>query len=206
VTGRPCYLIDAGAVVDARPSALVGYAHLISEFMATVRGVPHPRVGLLSNGEEPGKGNTLARETFELLAADDSINFVGNVEGNVLLRGAVDAVVTDGFSGNIALKSAEGAATLFQETLRRELTRSWWLKLAAVPLRPAFRRAAGRLDYREYGGAPLLGVLGTVFIAHGRSDGRAITNALLAARDAAMVALRPAGPRGPTANDEAAAP
>ncbi|HET7035265.1 MAG TPA: phosphate acyltransferase PlsX [Thermomicrobiaceae bacterium] len=180
--GTPCYLIDAGAVVDPRPPVLLGYAELVTDYLRQVRGLARPRIGLLNNGEEPGKGNALARESFALLSAAQDVNFIGNVEANVLALGAADAVVTDGFSGNVALKSAEGAAALFQSVLRRELTRSWHDKLVAALLRPAFRRVARSLDYREYGGAPLLGVRGTVIIAHGRSDAHAITRAIVAAQ------------------------
>lgn len=185
VEDRPCYLIDGGAVVDPRPSVLLGYAELATVFLRQTRGIERPRVGLLSNGEEPGKGNALARDSFELLSAAQGIHFIGNVEANALAQGVADVLVTDGFSGNVALKSAEGAAALFQTVLRRELTRRWDSRLLAALLRPVFRRVARALDYREYGGAPLLGVRGTVIIAHGRSDAHAITQAIMAARRSA---------------------
>jgi glycerol-3-phosphate acyltransferase PlsX len=185
LSGRPVYLIDAGAFVDPRPSHLVSLARLISDFVATTQGISAPRIGLLSNGEEPGKGNALVREAYELLSTADDLNFGGNVEANEFPNGPVDAVVCDGFSGNVLLKTAEGTAALFQQVLRTELTSNLLTKLLAAGLRPAFRRAGRALDYREYGGAPLLGVKGVVFIAHGRSDARAIESALVAAANAA---------------------
>ncbi len=183
--GGHALLIDAGAVADPRPAHLVQFAHLATAYLRHVVGVARPRVGLLSNGEEPGKGNHLIREAHALLAGESGLEFVGNVEGNEIASGKVDAVVCDGFTGNVALKTAEGVASLMQEALRRELTARWYTALLAAGLRPALRRAARRLDYREYGGAPLLGVRGVVFIAHGRSDDGAILNAIVAAERAA---------------------
>lgn len=110
---------------------------------------------------------------------------MGNVEGNDITRGEVDAVICDGFTGNVALKTAEGVAGLINHSLRQELTKNWRTKVLAAALRPSLRRAARRLDYREYGGAPLLGVCGNVIIAHGRSDGTTIRNAIRTAHKAA---------------------
>lgn len=179
--GKPVYVIDAGAVVDPRPVHLLQFARLIRDFLCEVAGVAEPRIALLSNGEEPGKGNTLVRETYELLSEESGINFVGNIEGNAIPDGTVDGVVCDGFSGNILLKSAEGTASLVQAALRAELTSRWHTRVLAAALRPSFRRAIRSLDYREYGGAPLLGVRHPVIIAHGRSDRRAIANAIAVA-------------------------
>lgn len=184
-SGNPVLLIDIGAVSDSKPRQLLQFAYLATSYLRHIQGVAQPRIGLLSNGAEVGKGNNLTREAHDLLAAADSINFVGNVEGNDITRGAIDAVVCDGFTGNVALKTAEGVASLVNHTLRRELTGSWRTKLLAAALSPALRRAARSLDYREYGGAPLLGVNGNVIIAHGRSDSTAIRNAIRAAHKAA---------------------
>lgn len=177
----PVYVIDAGAVVDPRPMHLVQLAMLLRDYLVVVVGRSDPRIGLLSNGQEPGKGNALVRETYELLRERSDLNFAGNVEANVIPEGDVDGVVCDGFSGNILLKAAEGTASLVQSALRDELSSRWYTKLLAAGLRPAFRRAVRSLDYREYGGAQLLGIRYPVVIAHGRSDGHAIANAIVTA-------------------------
>jgi phosphate acyltransferase len=153
-----------------------------SLYLERVRGVARPTVGLLSNGEEPSKGNQLVREAFPLLEAAPGIDFRGNVEGKDVTRGVVDVVVTDGFTGNVALKVAEGVAALVTDALRAEVTASLPRKLAALALRPAFRALRAKLDYAETGGAPLLGVNGMVVIAHGRSNETAIANAVGVAR------------------------
>jgi phosphate acyltransferase len=132
----------------------------------------------LSNGEEPSKGNQLVQETFPLLASAPGIDFRGNVEGNDITRGVVDVVVTDGFTGNVALKTAEGAAALINATVRDRLTASPFRKTLAALLQPAFREARKELDYAEQGGAPLLGIDGVVIISHGRSNERAIASAI----------------------------
>jgi glycerol-3-phosphate acyltransferase PlsX len=149
-----------------------------SLYLERVRGIARPTVGLLSNGEEPSKGNQLVREAFPLLQAAPGIDFRGNVEGKDVTRGVVDVVVTDGFTGNVALKVAEGVAALVTDALRAEVTASLPRKLAALALRPAFRALRTKLDYAETGGAPLLGVNGMVVIAHGRSNETAIANAV----------------------------
>lgn len=171
-------VLDLGAVTDAKPPHLVQYAQMGTLYMRTVMGVANPRVGLLSNGEEPSKGNQLVRETFPLLADAVGIDFAGNVEGKDVTRGVVDVIVTDGFTGNVALKVAEGVAALVGDALRAELTASLPRRLAALALRPAFRAVRTKLDYSETGGAALLGVNGMVVIAHGRSDEKAIMNAV----------------------------
>lgn len=183
--GHPVLLIDAGAVVDPRPVHLLQFAYLATSYLRHVEHSSQPGIGLLSNGEEPGKGNLLTREAHELLTAAPGIRFHGNVEGNMIHTGAVDAVICDGFTGNVALKTAEGVAALVQATMRAELTARWYTKLLAAGLRSALHRAARRLDYREYGGAPLLGVRGAVFVAHGRSDSTAIRNTIRLANAAA---------------------
>lgn len=186
VSGAPVLVIDVGAVSDPKPRNLLQFAFLANSYLRNVEGVAWPRIGLLSNGTEAGKGNKLTREVHGLLTTSEGINFVGNVEGNDITRGEIDAVICDGFTGNVALKTAEGVTALVNHSLRQELTKSWRTKLLAVALSPGLRRAARRLDYREYGGAPLLGVNGNVFIAHGRSDSIAIRNAIRTAYKAAQ--------------------
>jgi phosphate acyltransferase len=183
--GARVLLLDVGANAECRPSHLVQFAEMGQTFAQRVFGVPHPRVGLVSIGEEDSKGNQLVLETNERLRQAPQINFCGNVEGTGLAAGAVDVAVTDGFTGNVMLKTAEGAAGFVAEEIRGALTERWHYRLVASLLRPALRHVRQRLDYAEYGGAPLLGVRGTVIVAHGRSNSRAIANAIRAARDAA---------------------
>jgi glycerol-3-phosphate acyltransferase PlsX len=179
--GKPIYIMDGGAVVDPRPAHLVQFAFLIRDYLRDVVRIEQPRIGLLSNGEEAGKGTALVREVHEMLSKLDDLGFIGNIEANAIADGRVDAVLCDGFSGNVLLKAAEGTAVLLQNALRRELSSRWYTRLLAGALRPSFRRAIQTLDYREYGGAPLLGVKFPVILAHGRSDRRAIANAILSA-------------------------
>jgi glycerol-3-phosphate acyltransferase PlsX len=176
--GGMTLVLDMGAVTDPRPSHLVQFAQMGSIYIERAFGVADPKVGLLSNGEEPSKGNQLVQETFPLLTAAPGIHFYGNVEGNDITRGVVDVVVTDGFTGNVALKVAEGAASLINATVRRRLTSSWRRTMLAALLRPAFEEVRKELDYAEQGGAPLLGINGVVIISHGRSNERAIASAI----------------------------
>lgn len=178
-------VLDLGAVTDPRPHHLVQFARMAHVYVERVLGKDNPSLGLLSNGEEPTKGNQLVQEVYPLLAAAPGLNFKGNVEGKDVLRGTVDIIVTDGFTGNVALKVAEGVGVFVGEILRAELTATLPRKLAALALRPAFRAVRARLDPSEIGGAPLLGVAGPVIIAHGRSDEKAIANAVGVARRAA---------------------
>jgi len=171
-------VLDMGAVTDPRPIHLVQFAQMGSVYTERALGVAHPTVGLLSNGEEPSKGNQLVQETFPLLAVAPGISFYGNVEGNDITRGVVDVVVTDGFTGNVALKTAEGAAALINATLRRRLTSSLLRKALTGLLYPAFNEVKKELDYAEQGGAPLLGIDGVVVISHGRSNARAVASAI----------------------------
>jgi glycerol-3-phosphate acyltransferase PlsX len=177
----PLYIMDGGGVVDPRPAHLVQFAYLIYDNLHDVVGVECPRLGLLSNGGEAGKGTAFVREVHALLKERDDVGFVGNIEANAISEGVVDAVLCDGFSGNLILKAAEGAAVIVQNALRNELTARWYTRLLAGALRPAFRRARQTVDYRSYGGAPLLGVNAPVILAHGRSDRHAIANAILSA-------------------------
>jgi phosphate acyltransferase len=200
-TGR-VLLIDAGANTDPKPAQMVQFGQMGAIYMEKVQGVRNPRVGLLANGEEETKGNELVQATHPLLAAS-GLNFVGNVEGKDIPAGAADVVVTDGYTGNVALKLTEGVASMLLGMIRAELTANTLTKLLAAGLRPAFNRVRARLDYREVGGAPLLGVEGVVVIAHGRSDARAIASAIRACKEAAdggtveaIRSLRPAARAG----------
>lgn len=176
-------LIDAGANTEVHPEYLVQFAQMGSIYMEKVRGVAKPRVGLLSSGEEETKGTKIVQETHQLLKATAGLHFVGNVEGKDLPKGACDVCVTDGFTGNVALKTAEGTASFMGAILRRELTRSLPRKLFAALLRPAFRAMRDELDPSREGGALLFGVDGVAVIAHGRSDARAIRNAIRVAKE-----------------------
>lgn len=176
--GVPTIMLDLGAITDPKPAYLVQYAHMAVVYAKLVLGSDRPKVALLSNGEEPSKGNQLSQEVYALLSAESSVNFVGNVEGKELLRGTIDVIVTDGFTGNIALKSMEGTVSVLTEVLRTEVTRTLSRKILALAMRSAFRDVRLKLDYAEIGGAPLLGVNGAVIVAHGRSRERAIENAI----------------------------
>jgi glycerol-3-phosphate acyltransferase PlsX len=175
--GGPSVLIDAGANADARPEDLVQFAHMGVVFAEEILGVQGPRVRLLSIGEEAEKGNQLTLEAHELLAASE-LPFAGNTEGRDLLTCGGDVVVTDGFTGNVALKLLEGTILGLLEALREEITATARGKLGGLLIRPAARRLRRRLDPDAYGGAYLLGLRGLAVIAHGNSSRRAITNAV----------------------------
>jgi phosphate acyltransferase len=178
----PSVLIDSGANADARPEDLLQFAHMGVVFAEEILGVRKPQVRLLSIGEEPEKGNQLTLEAHELLAAGD-LDFAGNTEGRDLLEGAANVVVTDGFTGNIALKLLEGTIGTLLESFREEITATLRGQLGGLLIRPAARRLRKRLDPDTYGGAYLLGLRGLAVIAHGNSSRRAIANAVrLAAR------------------------
>jgi phosphate acyltransferase len=180
--GSPVLIIDAGALVDAKPEHLWQQARLASVYAEKIWAMERPRVALISNGEEPTKGNALTKSAHSLLSADPKLNFVGNIEARAIPQNQCEVIVTDGFTGNVILKTAEGTVSLLQDTLREEFKHRWYTALLASLLRPAFRRAGRALDYREYGGAPLLGVDGLVFISHGSSDRLALVNGIRAAR------------------------
>jgi glycerol-3-phosphate acyltransferase PlsX len=182
-------LLDLGAVVDPKPSNLLQFAEMGQVYVERIMESDRPTIGLLSNGEEPTKGNALVLATHPLLAAREDLNFVGNVEGKDVVMGTVDIIVTDGFTGNVALKTGEGVATMFADLLRSEITATLPRKLAGLVLRPVFRAMRARFDYAEIGGAPLLGVNGNVIIAHGRSNERAIESAIAVAVKSAEVDL-----------------
>ncbi|MBO0706826.1 MAG: phosphate acyltransferase PlsX [Candidatus Dormibacteraeota bacterium] len=186
----PSYLLDVGANVDCRPEYLVQFAAMGARFAAEVMGRRPPRVGLLANGEEPSKGNQLVRDVHERLRADaPGFEFVGNLEPKDVLQGHADVVVADGFAGNLMVKAAEATVDMLLSTLREEIPRTGRGKLGGLLIRPAIGRIRGTIDWREYGGAPLLGIDGTAIVAHGRSDARAIRSAIKVARDTARAAL-----------------
>ena len=177
-------LLDSGATTDCKPAHLVQFARLGNIYASTVLDCASPRVGLLSIGEEPTKGDELTKETHQLLLASELI-FIGNVEPKELVRGEVDVVVCDGFVGNLMLKAGEGFCGLIMTLIAEEVAKRPLFRLAERVLRPAFRQVTKRFDYAEVGGALLLGVNGVVVICHGRSNGLAIGNAVrLAARAA----------------------
>jgi len=178
----PSVLLDAGANADARPEDLVQFAHMGAVFAEEILDIRNPTIRLLSIGEEEEKGNQLTLEAHDLLQASD-LNFEGNTEGRDLIAGAADVVVTDGFTGNVALKLLEGTIKNVLDAFRQEITASLGGKIGGLLIRPAARRLRERLDPDTYGGAYLLGLRGLAVIAHGNSSRRAIANAVrLAAR------------------------
>jgi glycerol-3-phosphate acyltransferase PlsX len=183
VKGGRCVVLDIGANADCKPEYLLQFAVMGSVYAETVLGRSKPRIGLLSNGEEAGKGNQLVKESFPLIL-NSGLNFIGNVEGKELFGGQADVVVTDGFTGNVLLKSSEAVARLITDILRQELTSSFVTKMGALLAKPAFATIKKLLDPAEVGAAPLLGINGLVFVGHGRSDARALVNAIGVARQA----------------------
>ncbi|QBD81048.1 phosphate acyltransferase PlsX [Ktedonosporobacter rubrisoli] len=180
-----CMVIDMGANTDCKPEYLQQFALMGSIYMERIFNVSSPRIGLLANGEEESKGNQQVVETHQLLKRSAStlgLNFIGNVEGRDIPGGTADVVVCDGFVGNVVLKLGEGLGEALLDLLRTEMTSSLVNKLAAAILKPGLRKVFKRLDYAEYGGVPLLGVNGSAIISHGRSNARAIKNALRVAR------------------------
>ncbi len=170
-------IVDAGANMDCKPQWLLHFAVMGHFFSQAVLEIPHPRVGLLSVGEEEGKGNQLAVETYPLLA-DAGIRFVGNIEGRDIYSDAVDVVVCDGFVGNVVLKVSEGLGEMVRSLLSQEARRSPFYAAGFFMAKGAFTGFKKRVDYAEVGGAPLLGVHGACLVGHGRSIPRAIRNAL----------------------------
>lgn len=179
-----CFFMDTGANTDWRPEYLQQFAVMGSVYAESVLGVSEPRVGLVSIGEEEGKGTIAVREAYELIKATPGLNFIGNIEGKDIPAGKADVVVTDGFTGNVIIKLSEGVATLIVETLREEITSRTLAKAGALLARPALRAVAHKLDYAEYGGAVLLGLNHVCIVGHGRSNARAVRSALRVARDA----------------------
>jgi glycerol-3-phosphate acyltransferase PlsX len=180
---KPTLLLDVGANSECKPIHLAQFAVMGDAYSRAVLGNARPTVGLMSIGEEEAKGNDLTKEAFTLLRDLSSLNFVGNVEGRDVFTGTVDVIVTDGFTGNVMLKLSEGLTDAMLSMIRRELTSSTITKAGAVLAKPAFRNIKKRLDYSEYGGAPLLGVRKIVVIGHGSSNARAIRNAIRSAKE-----------------------
>lgn len=181
-------LLDAGANAECKPSHLVQFAAMGRLYAKHVLGVGEPTVGILSNGEEDCKGNDLVRETVPLLKAA-KVNFVGPVEGRDVTAGTTDVVVCDGYTGNVVVKLMEGTAASILATLKAEVAKRPLAKLGALLMRGAFGALKKRLSYDEYGGAPLLGVGGTAIIAHGKSNAKAVANALRVAKQMAASGL-----------------
>lgn len=181
VDQRGVLALDLGANMDAKPEHLAQYALMGSIYRQKVHGIAAPRVGLLNVGTEAMKGNELTKAAYPLLE-DLPIHFVGNVESRDILSGACDVIVCDGFAGNIMLKSLEGTAGTMFSILKQEFSKSLKNKLAAAVLMPSLRGIKKMMDYKEHGGAPLLGLNGLVVKGHGSSDGGAIRNAVRQAR------------------------
>lgn len=179
-----CFMLDVGANTDVRPEFLFQFAFMGHHYASRVLQISNPRVGLLSTGEEEEKGSILIQEVTPLLKKS-GLNFIGNVEGKDIPAGLVDVVVTDGFTGNVYIKGAEGVAWMIMKILEREIKSRPLALLGAMLARGAFRALRTNLDYREFGGGPLLGVSGVVVVAHGRSDPYAIRNAIREAKKAA---------------------
>jgi glycerol-3-phosphate acyltransferase PlsX len=183
-----CLVIDMGANTDCKPEYLQQFAVMGSIYMERIFQIKEPRVGLLANGEEEGKGNELVQLTHQLLkqnAARLNLNFVGNVEGRDIPGGGAEVVVCDGFVGNVVLKLAEGLSETLIDLIKDQIASDLPGKLAGAVVRPRLRKLIKRLDYAEYGGVPLLGVNGSAIISHGRSRAKAIKNALRVARQTA---------------------
>ena len=185
---RFAVLLDVGANVDPKPWHLFQFAVMGNVYARDILGIERPRVGLLSVGEEEGKGNELTKEAYEQLK-DSSLNFVGNVEGRDIYNGHCDVIVTDGFTGNVALKISESLAEMVGAMIREELMRDVRSRMGAALAKPAFDRFQKRVDYAEMGGAPLLGIDGAAIICHGASPVKAIKNAVRVAGEWAKSGL-----------------
>lgn len=172
-----CIVLDVGANVDCKPNHLLQFAIMGEVYAKYLLKNPNPRVGLLSIGEEETKGNELTKEAFKLLT-ETSLNFIGNVEGRDVMGGKADVVVCDGFIGNVVLKLSEAVAETIGLMIRENIGDNLIRKLGYFMMRPAFRALKRRIDYAEYGGAPLVGINGISIISHGRSSDRAIKNAI----------------------------
>jgi len=186
ITGNPSLLLDVGANVDSDPENLVQFAIMGHMYAKNVLLFPNPRVGLLSIGEEDSKGNALTRDTLPLLRQLPVLNFIGNIEGRDFFNAHCDVAVCDGFVGNVALKTTEGAAKLFSAMLRQSLKSTVTSQVGALLSRRAFAEFKKSLDYSEYGGAPLLGVQGVCIVGHGSSNERAIMNGIRVAAEFAQ--------------------
>lgn len=177
--GGKTLVLDVGANVDSKPEHLFQFAVMGAAYCADVLGRKHPRVGLLSNGEEDSKGNDVTKETFAMLKRLPY--FVGNVEGNNVFDGSVDVVVCDGFVGNILLKTSEGVAETIGKFMKMHIKKSPFAVVGAIFMRKVFSKLKQQIDYAEYGGAPLLGVNGCAIVGHGKSNAKAVKNAIFQA-------------------------
>ncbi|MFA4988266.1 MAG: phosphate acyltransferase PlsX [Candidatus Omnitrophota bacterium] len=175
-------IIDVGANIDPKPTQLLQYGIMADAYCKNILNKDNPSVGLLNIGEEEKKGTEFIREAYELLEKS-RVNFIGNVEGKDLFTGKCDIIICDGFVGNVALKVSESAAEAMQKFLKRHLLSSIWGKIGLVFMMPSLRHFKSQIDYAEYGGALLLGVNGVVIIGHGRSNKRAIKNAIRVAKE-----------------------
>ncbi|HKW58163.1 MAG TPA: phosphate acyltransferase PlsX [Candidatus Dormibacteraeota bacterium] len=182
------YFLDVGANVDSKPEYLAQFAAMGAIYAREMMGVKHPRVGLLSNGEEEGKGDELVRETGRRLKGELD-GFIGNVEPKDIFAARADVVVADGFVGNVAIKMAEATAEFLFRSLRDEVPKTLSGKVGGALIRPRVRMIRDRIDWHEFGGAPLLGIDGLAVVAHGRSDARAMKNAIRVTRDAVQNGL-----------------
>jgi glycerol-3-phosphate acyltransferase PlsX len=174
---RPAILLDVGASVECRPQHLLQFAVMGAVYARVGLGVETPRVGLLSIGEEETKGNELTRDAHRLLKGAP-LNFVGNIEARQVYSGRADVIVCDGFTGNVALKISEGLVEVVEALLKEELSSTVTMRVGSLLTRRALRRFRRRVDYSEYGGAPLLGVAGVTIVGHGRSSAKAVRNAV----------------------------
>lgn len=181
--GPPAVMLDVGANADCKPEHLLQFAHMGSAYASVVLDVPSPRIALLNIGEEPTKGSVLAQESHALMAAGLP-GFIGNIEGRDVLAGVTDVIVTDGFTGNVALKLLEGTSTILLGQVKDAMTSLAINTMAAAVLKPSLSRLKERLDPDTYGGAPLLGVAGVCIIGHGSSNARAVANAIRVAAHA----------------------
>jgi phosphate acyltransferase len=177
-------VVDAGANVDCKPQHLAEFARMGSVYTRLILGIEKPRVGLLSIGEESSKGNDAVKEAHGLLQKS-GLNFIGNIEGNDVLKGTADVVVCDGFTGNILLKFAESVPGFFKQQIRSYAAKGLVRKLKALVVRPVLKTALANMDYEEYGGVPVLGVNGVVLIGHGKSSPKAIKNLIFRAEELA---------------------
>ena len=178
-----CVLLDVGATTECKPQYLLQFAYMGVAYAERVLGLANPRVGIVSNGEEETKGSVLVQEAHQLLK-NSSLNFIGNVEGKDIPAGMADVVVTDGFTGNVIAKLSEGLAAALLGIIKEEVKKSPVATVGALLSKPAFDKVKQRLDYAEFGGAPLLGVNGVVIVGHGRSNAKAVKNAVRVAKRA----------------------
>jgi len=176
-----CMIVDAGANVDCKPKNLQQFAIMGSIYMEKVMGIHNPRVGLLNVGTEAGKGNELTKQSFDLLS-QLNLNFIGNVEARDVAEGICDVIVCDGFAGNVLLKNTEGVAQAIFDILKGIFMQSTMSKIAALILKKGLKEFKKKFDYKEYGGAPFMGIDGIMIKAHGSSDARAIKNAIRQAK------------------------